>query len=256
MMPSISSPERKTLLYRVLAALFWLALWQLAAHLVGHEFLLASPLSVLQSLLRLIVQPATWQAVLRSLSRILLGFLLGAILGAALASFCSRSRFQKELFAPLIAAARAAPVASFTILAIILVSTSWLSTLIALVVGFPVVYAQVTEGIANLDPQLNEMALVFQAKPLKRFFYLRLPQMLPFVRAGLISSAGLCWKSGVAAEVIGIPRGTIGERLYTVKVNYYTAELFAWTILIIVMSLLTVRGVGLLLTALDRRIRR
>lgn len=256
MTPSISSNNQQTMRYRVAAVLFWLLLWQLAARLVGHEFLLASPLAVLKSLVDLVRLPGTWLAILRSLSRILLGFVLGALLGAVLASLCSRSQFLKELFAPLIAAARAAPVASFTILAIILVSTTWLSTLIALVIGFPVVYAQVTEGIARLDTELNEMADVFGAQPFKRFFYLRLPQMLPFLRAGLVTAAGLCWKSGVAAEVIGIPKGTIGEKLYSVKVNYYTADLFAWTILIILMSLLTVRLVGIMLSALERGIRR
>ncbi|MDE7233674.1 MAG: nitrate ABC transporter permease, partial [Ruminiclostridium sp.] len=47
---------------------------------------------------------------------------------------------------------------------------------------------------------------------------------------------GLCWKSGVAAEVIGIPNGSIGEKLYMSKIYLETADLFAWTLVIILVS--------------------
>ena len=83
------------------------------------------------------------------------------------------------------------------------------------------------------------MAKVFRVPFLRRLFYLNLPQLMPYLRAGAVTALGLCWKSGVAAEVIGIPGGTIGEALYRVKVNYYTADLFAWTIIIVALSLLS-----------------
>ena len=48
---------------------------------------------------------------------------------------------------------------------------------------------------------------------------------------------GLCWKSGIAAEVIGIPDGSIGESLYNAKIFLNTPDLFAWTLVIVIVSL-------------------
>ncbi|NLX82538.1 MAG: ABC transporter permease subunit [Clostridiales bacterium] len=237
-MASTISHKLKNRLYRPLAILFWLAVWQAAAIAVGHEFLLASPLQVLQSLGQLLLKGTTYQAALKSTGRIMLGFFASLVFSLLLAAGAHKSTLLRELAAPLVSAARSVPVASFVILAIILVSTRWLSTLIAFVIGFPVIYLNLLEGIKNRDIKLRQMATVFRVPFLRRLFYINLPQIVPYLRAGAATALGLCFKSGIAAEVIGIPSGTIGEALYRVKVNYYTAELFAWTIIIVVLSLL------------------
>lgn len=46
----------------------------------------------------------------------------------------------------------------------------------------------------------------------------------------------MSWKSGVAAEVIGIPSHSIGENLYMAKIYLDTSGLFAWTLVIILVS--------------------
>lgn len=256
MMTSITSPKMKNRAYRLLAILFWLVVWQFAAIAVGHEFLLASPLHVLNSLARLLLKGQTYQAALTSTLRILLGFLASLVAALLLAAGAHKSVLVKELAAPLVSAARSVPVASFVILAIILVSTRWLSTLIAFVIGFPVIYLNLLEGIKNRDPKLGQMATVFRVPFFRRLFYINLPQMMPYLRAGAVTALGLCFKSGIAAEVIGIPNGTIGEALYRVKVNYYTADLFAWTIIIVALSLLMSALVKRLLDMGFRRLER
>ena len=228
-----------------MATLFWLALWQALAMAMGQEYLLASPVSVLGELARLLTEPSSWLAALRSAGRILIGFLGAAAFGIALAFLSARYAWVRDLTAPLVVAARSVPVASFVILAIILVSTQWLSTLIAFVIGFPLIFANVTEGIMRRDRGLKEVAQVFRVPAARRLLYLDLPQILPYFKSGAISAIGLCWKSGIAAELIGIPAGTIGEKLYVVKVNLYTAELFAWTVIIVMISALSSRVVGL-----------
>ena len=240
MMPSTTGLRLKRAPARLLGLLCWLAVWQAAAMAVGHEFLLASPLRVMASLLELLSKPGTYLVAARSTWRVLLGFLAALAFALALAAAAGRWELAQALAAPLVSAARAVPVASFVILAIILVSTRWLSSLIAFVIGFPVIYANLLEGLRSRDPKLSEMALIFNVPPLRRLMYVNLPQLAPYLRAGAVSALGLCFKSGIAAEVIGIPPGTIGEKLYSVKVNYYTAELFAWTIIIVLLSMICV----------------
>ena len=242
-MKPILSAEQRRAAYRILAALFWLAVWQALAMAVGQEFLFASPLKVLHSLLRLLSDPAAYLTALLSAGRIMLGFLLGAAFGILLAALSSRFALVFHLASPLVAMARAVPVASFAILAVILVSSRFLSTLIAMVIGFPVLYANVLEGIRQSDRKLREMAAVFQVPFFRRLVSLHLPHLAPYLRTGFAAAVGLCFKSGVAAEVIGLPRGTIGERLYFAKVNFFTADLFAWTVIIVLLSIVCAWGV-------------
>ncbi|HSK69267.1 MAG TPA: ABC transporter permease subunit [Candidatus Limnocylindria bacterium] len=248
--------KRRETLARLLAALFWLGIWEAAARAVGQEFLLASPLAVVQSLARLLVSADTYLTALRSAARLLLGFLGGSLLGAGAAVLGARYAPLRHLFAPAVSAARSMPVASFAVLAIILAGSRSLSALVTLVVAFPVVYEATLEGLGQRDRQLAEMAAVFRVPGMRRALYVALPRVLPHLRAGLLAALGMCFKSGVAAELIGIPAGTVGEKLYIIKVSLRTPELFAWTVVIVGMSALCAAGLRALLQSLGKGLAR
>ena len=63
-----------------------------------------------------------------------------------------------------------------------------------------------------------------------------LPQVLPYFRSAVSAALGLCWKAGTAAEVIALSSGSIGEKLYNAKIYFQTADLFAWTAAIVLIS--------------------
>ena len=153
---------------------------------------------------------------------------------AALAARYGRVR---ELLAPAMLTIRSVPVASFIILALIWFSSRNLAVLISFLMVLPVIYSNVLEGIAATDRQLLEMAQVFRIPAGRRIRYLYVPQVLPFFHAGCAVALGLCWKAGVAAEVIGMPQGSIGERLQQAKVYLDTPDLFAWTLVVVLISL-------------------
>ena len=133
---------------------------------------------------------------------------------------------------------KAVPVASFIILVLIWVSPENLSVIISFLMVFPVIYTNVRDGIRSMDPRLAEMAEVFEIPVLLRVRYIYASQVLPFFRAGCSLALGLCWKSGIAAEVIGLPENTIGENLYNAKIYLNTPDLFAWTLVIVAVSVL------------------
>ena len=226
---------------RALAAMMWLALWQLIAMTVGQPILLASPASVLVRFFQLIATAAFWRAALASAGHILLGFALGASAGILLAALARRSAVVEDLFAPLLSAMRSVPVASFVIVALIWLRARQLSVLIAFLIVLPVVYAGALAGLREIDPKLSEMARVFRMPWHRRLCAVDLPAMLPGLSSALGVAVGLAWKSGVAAEVIGIPAGTVGEKLYKAKVYLATPDLFAWTLGIVLMNALCAR---------------
>lgn len=80
------------------------------------------------------------------------------------------------------------------------------------------------------------MTKVFRLPLGRRLRAVWLPAVLPAFRQGCSVALGICWKSGVAAEVIGLPNGSIGDALYRAKITLSTGELFAWTFVIILLS--------------------
>lgn len=222
---------------RLWAVLVWLLIWQLGAMAMDQQILLVSPIAVLMRLGTLAVEPSFWKAVGFSLLRITGGFFLGAAVGTVLAALSARLRRVEELLAPLLLAVKSIPVASFIILSLILFSSRNLSVLISFLMVLPVLYTGVLGGIRAMDKQMLEMAQVFQTPAPRRVRYIYLPQVLPYFRAACASALGLCWKSGIAAEVIGMPTGSIGERLQQAKIYLDTPDLFAWTLVIVLVSL-------------------
>ena len=221
---------------RMMAVGFWLVVWQAAAMAIGQEVFLVSPVQALRCLLRLLPQADFWNRVGFSAGRILLGFGLGVVCSAALAVAAEICPAAEILIAPVLQLVKATPVASFIILALVWVRGSSLSVLISFLMVLPVLYGAVRTGIRAADPQLLEMAKVFRLPLGRRLRAVWLPAVLPAFRQGCSVALGICWKSGVAAEVIGLPNGSIGDALYRAKITLSTGELFAWTFVIILLS--------------------
>ena len=192
---------------------------------IDQRIILVSPLRVLARLTELIPTLDFWGAIWYSLVRITAGFLLGTAAGVVLAALSARFRRVEELLAPALLAIKSIPVASFIIL------------LISFLIVLPVLYTNLLSGIRAADPQLLEMARVFRIPTLRSIRYVYLPQVLPYFRSACGSALGLCWKSGIAAEVIGMPDGSIGEQLQQAKIYLNTPDLFAWTLVIVLVSL-------------------
>ena len=228
--------RHKQFFQRLGAAAFWLAVWQCAAMAVGQEVFLVSPVQALRTLLQLLPQAEFWQRVGFSSGRILLGFGLGVVVSVFLAAAAQAWHAAEVLLAPVLQLVKATPVASFIILALVWVSGRSLSILISFLMVLPVLYSAVRTGIESADVQLLEMAQVFRLPLARRVKAIWLPAILPAFRQGCSVALGICWKSGVAAEVIGLPDGSIGDALYRAKITLSTGELFAWTFVIILLS--------------------
>lgn len=221
---------------RIWAIAVWLGLWQAAAMIVGRDFLLASPLQTIACFFRLICTGGFYLSALYSLIRIFSGFLLGVGAGVLSAFLSLRFRAIRELLFPLQAVLRAIPVASFVIAALIWLPSKNLSILISFLIVYPQMYGGMLSELERCDSELIEMAQVFRMKPLRRLIYIYALSAAHTFESLCCSCIGLAWKSGIAAELIAIPDGSIGEKLYTAKVYLMSGELFAWTILIVLLS--------------------
>lgn len=221
-----------------LVLVFWLLVWHLIAAGVGLRLLLPGPAPVLKRLGQLFVTARFYQTVLFTMGRILAGFFSAAAVGSLLAALTTSLPFFHRLLAPLLGVIKATPVASFILLCLIWLSSSNTVVLCSFLMVLPLIWANVSAGIESVDPQLLEMGRVFHFSRWKRIRYLYLPAALPYFTAAVSNGLGFAWKSGVAAEVLGSPRPSMGRELYSAKITLEFTDLFAWTAVVVLVSIL------------------
>ena len=220
------------------ALVFWTAVWYLAALAVNNPLLLPNPLQVLRCLGSMLVTAVFWQTAAVSIGRILLGVITAVVLGTVLAVLTTRSCLLDTLIAPAMTAMQATPVASFTILVLIWVDRDYVPVLICAMMGLPIVWNSVGSGIRLTDNQLLEMAKVYRLPKYHTLKRIWIPSVMPFFRTACSSALGLGWKAGIAAEVLTVPKRSIGRMISESKLYLLTEELFAWTLAVITLSLL------------------
>lgn len=236
----------------VAVAAFWLAVWEGLSRLVAAELLLPSPRQVAVVGWELVQTAAFWHAAAVSLLRIVLGFAAAVAVGSLWAVCTARFRIIRSLTAPILHIVRAAPVASFIILALVWLKTNALPTFISFLMVLPVVWSNVEQGIRETDGKLLEMARVYRLSRWTVWRRIRLPSVMPYALAAMRTGLGFAWKSGIAAEVICRPKPSVGGYLYNAKIYLETPEVFVWTAAVVLLSVLLEQG----LLALTRRMGR
>lgn len=236
------NPRRQPWWQRALVGLLYLVAYQLLYMLVDQDILLASPLQIIGSLARLGREPAFYLAAGATLGRIAIGFAAGLAAGTLLAILTVRSRFAEALLLPVIHGIRATPIASFIILALVWIQSTRVPIFIVFLMVLPIVWANLAEGMRQVDRDLLEMVHAFRLPLSRRLRLFHIPSIAPYFMSAAVSGLGLAWKAGISAEVLSTPARSLGGRIYASKIYLETADLFALTIVVILLSVLLEKG--------------
>lgn len=223
-------------LRKTIIILCWLLVWAIVSRIIQNKILLAGPIETLQALCKLVTTGPFWNACLGTILRIAIGYMVGMLLGILLAVISAGRLWLEEILAPLITLMKAVPVASVVVIFLIWWGSGNLAVAISFFMALPNFYLNSLEGIRSTDQKLLEMSKVFAMPARNRFFYIYRPALRPFWDSAIKLSVGMSWKAGVAAEVIGLPERAIGEQLYMSKIYLETDKVFAWTLVIILLS--------------------
>ncbi len=226
----------KKILKGIIVAIFWVAVWEAAALIVNKEILVADPITVIRRLWVLGGTKEFWFSTGCSVARILLGFLIAVVLGTLMGCFTAKVKTINSLFAPLAAVIKATPVASFIILALVWLDKENIPSFTSFLMVFPIVWGNVHQGITQVNKGLREVAVVYNMPFGKKLTKLYIPSVMPYFSSACITGLGLGWKAGIAAEVLCEPKNSIGNNLQDAKVYLETADVFAWTLVVIVLS--------------------
>ena len=224
--------------------------------MVGIDFLFPTPIAVVGRLFGIWKEDGFFLAISQSFLKIVLGFILALLLGIVLAILAGRFSLIENLLWPFMITIKSVPVASFIVLALMWLASKQLSTFISFLMVLPVIYTNILGGIKNADRNMDRMADVFKLPWHRRIIYIWIPRIKPFLLSACSLALGLSWKSGIAAELIGIPSGSLGEMLYYSKVYFNTLDLFTWTLIIVIISVSFEKLFTALLKFLFRRLER
>ena len=230
----------------------WIAVWQMAALAVAQELILPTPLAVLRALAGLSADALFWQSALASLLRVFGGFLLGTLAGVALAALTAAFPWCDWIFTPAVKVIRAVPVVCFILWVLLWRPTNEVPLFIAALMVLPVVWGSTRQGLASADPRLLELAGAYGYGRWRTAMLVYVPSAIPAVAAGCRTALGLAWKAGVAAEVLCLPRLAVGTGVAAARTYLETPELLAWTVAIILLSMVTEALAGLGLKRLAR----
>ena len=221
-----------------LIVLFWLILWEIADRVIDNRIILVGPTHILMALAEQVQQSDFWITCGASFLRIAVGFVLSFLGGFILALVCYKHKIIRDFLEPIMIMLKTVPMISFVIMLLIWVGNQALTIYLSFLIVLPIIYTNTLQGLESVDIQLLEMAQVFHLAPWKKFMFIYRPAFMPFVLSASKLALGMSWKSGIMAEVIGTPKPSIGREMYAAKTYLQTSNLFAWTIVVVILSVL------------------
>lgn len=239
-------------LFVVPAIIFWIVVWHYWSKRVGNGIFLPSPEKTFHTMLILVREKTFFQTLIHTIGNIMKGFFYAVIAGFVLGTLASFFRLLQILTDTLMNMIKAVPVASFTILALLFIKSEHMAVLVSFLIVTPSIYTNVMTGYHHVEHNMKEMSGIYGVPVIRRIRYMYLPEVLPALLAACQTGVGLAYKSGVSAEVIAQTTDTIGYELYQSKIYLDTERLFAWTILVILLSALVSWIVKMIFAGLNK----
>lgn len=219
-------------------ALF-LAIWQILSGLYNHV-IIPSPVEVVRSFYSLAAGGELWEQSRHSIARGLSGFGLAVAAGTPLGLLIGLNPVAASLFRPVVVILQVTPLISWLLLAMIWIGFSGVPIFIVFVTTIPLIVINVFQGVNSIDQQLLQMATIFRIGKTRVIREIYLPQVAPYLMAGISNALGVTWKAVAMAEFLSVQTG-IGASMALARINLETAELFAWTASLVGLGLLTDR---------------
>lgn len=219
-------------------AIFWLAVWQIASILIEQSLFMPSPAETFSSLSALIITEGFWLSIVFTLYRVVFGIAVSFVLGISMAYAAAHINIIENLLRPVVAAIKSTPIMSIIVIALVWFSASFVPVFSCILLCFPIFYTNTLTGIRSVEKNYMELAKVYKIPRKRVIREITLPSILPHIYSALSVCLGFSWKSVVAAEVLSSPKYSMGFNLYSTKLYLDTPQLFAWTIAIIIISLI------------------
>ena len=209
----------------ILPLIVILSIWEIVAWKIGDNFFLPRVGETFKYLVEEVLSDSFFKTVFASLLRVLVGLFLGIFFGTLFATICFKIGLLNTVFEPIISIMKATPVACIIALLWISFNPTQVAVLVVTLMVTPIIWQNVYEGYKSVG-----------LGAVRRFKELYAPHALSYLLPAIVTSIGLAWKAEVAMEIM--MENNVGMFIKEAKTSYETAPTFAWTAVIITLSII------------------
>lgn len=229
--------NKKAIGKRILAIFFILIIWQIIAMSIDNNILIPSPIETISSVFTLLCKTSTWQSIAVTLLRVARGLCISLVLSLVLLFFYEADHRTEKLFSPVVTLISSIPNISYMILAIIWLGSEGSVSVVTMMVLFPVTFQGLFSAVLDEEDSLKEVQLLYQESFLYRIRIHLLPMLSITILRTMKTALQLGFKVGIMAEIVASVRTGIGRSMHFANLNLNTAEVLAWTLIIILLSM-------------------
>jgi len=235
--PRISLPAKRLTLVAVLIGAWWLA-----ALNVPH-YILPGPHRVYDAFILIAGNGDLWSNLAVTLERVVIGFVLATLTAVPLGIVLGANRALGEFFEPVLPVLNTVSSAIWAIFAIIWFGISNATTIfVVFMTAMPLIITNVWQGTRSVNADFIELAHTLRMPAWKVMTKIYLPTIMPHFFSGARLAFGFGWRVSLVAETLGASSG-VGYRLRQAADLIQTDQVFAWTIIMIIMMATLEMGV-------------
>ena len=228
----------KTKLQVILGGVLLVIIWQLVATYINNEIYLPKLQKVIKSLKEIIIQKDFILIVASSFYRTIISFIVALLAAIIIGVLSSMDPFINNMLKPLNSIGKTIPTLVLVVLVLIWFDKDNAPFIVGIAIVFPILYDGIVNTLIKNDKKLEEMMTIYEIPKIYRIRKVYIPNIIFYILKILVPTISLAFKVVIAGEVHGQPKYGIGSAVQLEKVNFNTPGIFAWIIIIAIISIL------------------
>lgn len=222
----------------ILGGILLLVIWQLVACKINNDIYIPKLQEVYNSLVQIVTGKDFVKTVLSSFYRSLVSFSVALLLATIIGVLSSLYPFINNLLKPLNSIGKTIPTLVLVVLALIWFNKNSAPFVVGTAIVFPILYDGIVNTLTKKDKKIEEMLEIYEVPVKKRISKVYIPNIIFYILKVLVPSLSLAFKVVIAGEVHGQPKYGIGTAVQLEKMNFNTPGIFAWIVIIAIISIL------------------
>ncbi len=206
--------------------------------IIQKEYILPNFYDILLSLKNIIFSKSFLIIVFTTIYRTLIGLIISFIVAIVLAFLAYFKKGIRDFLNPIYVMFKTIPNITYIIVALIWLGRNGSAILVSSLVVFPIFYNSLLSALLNIDEELIEVTNLYDISDIYKIKKVYLPLIRNDIITSLSNCCSLGFKVSIMAEILAQVKSGIGKELYFAKANFMMADIFAWTIIIILISTL------------------
>ncbi|MGL5692921.1 MAG: ABC transporter permease [Peptostreptococcaceae bacterium] len=213
-----------------------LLLWEMIAIKINNDIYLPTITQVLGSLFEIVLSSKFCLDISFSIGRCFFSFGIAVIIALFLGGISYSSRMIRNFLKPITNIAKSIPTMIVIVLVLIWFDKNSAPFIVGFVMVFPILYDSILDSILSIDKGILEMTKIYKIGFKDKILKIYLPAIKFRIISILGSTFSLALKVVIAGEVYGQPKYGMGTQIQLEKVNFNTSGIFAWIVIVVIIS--------------------